>query len=123
VKILANENLYEPIIDYLRAQGHEVLSCRSRELSGASDDVVYRKAVDEGRVIVTMDKDFLKMRRFPPDACGGIIVVKIYRWSVADATRMFRQSFEQLNEEAVKGKLVIINPDGVRTRSPRRRRS
>ena len=76
MKILANENLYEPMIDYLRTAGHDVVSCRSRELSGSSDDAVYRKAVAEGRLIVTMDKDFLRMDRFPPSACGGIVVVK-----------------------------------------------
>jgi len=120
VKILANENLYEPIIDYLRSCGHEVTSCRDPQLSGSPDDAVYRKAVAEGLTIITMDKDFLRMRRFPPDACGGIVVVKIYRWSVDETTRMFRKSFEALDEDAMKGKLAIINPDGVRLRSPRR---
>jgi len=119
VKILANENLYEPMIDHLRGLGHDVVSCRSRALSGSSDDIVYRKAVKEGRLIITMDKDFLRMQRFPPDACGGVVVVKIYRHTVADTTRLFERHFGTLDEDAIAGRLTIINPDGVRHRTPR----
>jgi len=82
VKIFANENLFEPIIDYLRSLGHDVLSIRDAGLSGISDDEVYQRACKENRVIVTMDKDFSRMFRFAPEKCGGIIVVKIYKHTV-----------------------------------------
>ena len=47
MKIFANENLFEPIIDYLRSLGNEVLSIRDSSLSGISDDDVYEKACKE----------------------------------------------------------------------------
>lgn len=117
MRLLANENVYEPMIEYLRAEGHEVFSCRGSELSGASDDEVYRKAVEDDLTIVTMDKDFLRMKRFPPQACGGIVVAKIYRRSVDETTRIFREQFGKLVEERIRGKLVIITHDRVRVRS------
>ena len=89
MKILADENVFEPIIEYLRSKGHEVISVRSPELSGSSDDDLYRKAVAEGLSIITMDKDFLRMYRFPPHACGGIIVIKVYQRKVEETTRIF----------------------------------
>jgi predicted nuclease of predicted toxin-antitoxin system len=119
VKILANENLSEPVILYLQSLGHDVVSCRSPELSGSSDNEVYQKAVEEGRLIVTMDKDFLRMRRFPPDACGGIVVVKIYKRTLDETARLFRRYWESLEETRVQGRLVIMNPDSVRMRSTR----
>ena len=51
MKIFANENLFEPIIDYLRSLGNEVLSIRDSSLSGISDDEVYEKACKENMVI------------------------------------------------------------------------
>lgn len=56
MKMFANENLFEPIIDYLRETGHDVISVREG-LSGISDDEVYQLACKEKRVIITMDKD------------------------------------------------------------------
>jgi len=117
VKILADENVFEPIIEYLRSKGYEVISVRSPELSGASDDEIYQKAVRGKLTIVTMDKDFLRIRRFPPDACGGIILIKIYRRRVDETTEIFRSRFEQLNEQKIQGKLVIITSEGIRIRS------
>ena len=118
MRLLANENVFEPVIEYLRAEGHEVVSCRGTNLSGASDDEVYRKAVEDNLIIVTMDKDFLRMKRFPPQACGGIVVAKIYRRSVDETTRIFRERFGELSEESIRGRLVIISPERVRVRGP-----
>ena len=44
MKLFANENLFEPIIDYLRGLGHDVRSIRESGLSGISDDEVYQLA-------------------------------------------------------------------------------
>ena len=66
MKMIVDENLFEPIVDYLRGLGHDVLSIRDVGLSGISDDEVYQEACQEARLIVTMDKDFSRMFRFPP---------------------------------------------------------
>ncbi len=40
MKVFANENLFDPIIDYMRRLGHDVLSIREAGLCGISDDEV-----------------------------------------------------------------------------------
>lgn len=116
MKMFANENLFDPVIDYLRSIGHDVLSLREAGLSGISDDEVYKLACKEKYVIITMDKDFSRMFRFPPKACGGIIVVKIYRRTIDATLGIFKKFFEEIKEEDIKNNLVIITPEGIRTR-------
>jgi len=116
MKMFANENLFEPIIDYLKSLGHDVLSIRDAGLSGISDDDVYQRACKEQRVIITMDKDFSRMFRFPPEKCGGIIVVKIYKRNVNETLLIFKKFYESLQEEDILKNLVIITPEGVRIR-------
>jgi len=116
VKIFANENLFEPIIDYLRNLGHDVLSIRAAGLSGISDDEVYQKACEKNSVIITMDKDFSRMFRFPPEKCGGIIVVKIYKRTVDETLSLFKKFFESIQEKDMVKNLVIITPEGIRIR-------
>jgi predicted nuclease of predicted toxin-antitoxin system len=116
MKIFANENLFEPIIDYLKSTGVDVLSIRDSGLSGISDDEVYEKACRESMVIITMDKDFTRLFRFPPEKCGGIIVVKIYKRPIDETLVIFRKYYQSLKEEDIKGNLVIITPEGVRIR-------
>lgn len=116
MKLFANENLFEPIIEYLKCNGHDVLSIRDAGLSGISDDAIYQMACKQRMVIVTMDKDFTRMFRFPPQKCGGIIVVKVYKRTVENTLEIFKRYFYTLNEEDIKGKPVILNPEGIRIR-------
>ncbi|MFN3396354.1 MAG: DUF5615 family PIN-like protein [Thermodesulfovibrionales bacterium] len=116
MRIFANENLFEPIIDYLKSIGYDVLSIRDAGLSGISDDEVYEMACKGKYTIITMDKDFSRMFRFPPEKCGGIIVVKIYKRSVNETLLIFKKFFESIQEKDILNNLVIITPEGLRIR-------
>ena len=116
MKIFANENLFEPIIDYLRSLGNDVLSIRDSGLSGISDDEVFERACKENMVIITMDKDFTRIFRFPPEKCGGIVVAKIYKRTVDETLTIFKKYYQPIKEEDIKGNLIIITPEGIRIR-------
>src|SRR3972149_7427900 len=116
MKMLADENLFEPIIGYLKTTGNEVISVRDSGLSGASDGEIYKKACKENLVIITMDKDFTRMFRFPPANCGGIVVVKIYKRTVDETLAIFKKFFGLVRSEDILKNLVIITPEGTRIR-------
>jgi len=116
MRLLADENLLEPIIDHLRSQGQDVFSIRDAGLCGISDDNVYRKACEENRIIITMDKDFTRTFRFPPENCGGIIVIKLYKYMVDETLAIFKKMFRALDEQNIAHNLVIISAESVRIR-------
>ena len=120
MKILADENIYEPIIGYLRNLGDDVLSVRDSGLSGIPDDEVYKRACAEKRVIITMDRDFSRTFRFPPEGCGGIVIVKLYKVTVKEALKLFKDYFPVLKENDITRNLVIITQGGTRIRRSRR---
>ncbi len=64
MRFLANENLPRAVVEGLRAAGHDVAWMRV-EAPGATEDQVLAQPSDEGRVLVTLDKDFgeLDLRR------------------------------------------------------------
>lgn len=57
MRFLANENFPNPGIAYLRMQGFDIFSV-SEEWSGASDEDILAKAVQEALVILTFDRDY-----------------------------------------------------------------
>ena len=116
MKMLADENLFEPIIGYLKSRGYDVFSVRDSGLSGISDDEVFQRACKEKRVIITMDKDFSRLLRFSPGKCGGIIVVKIYKRTIDETLSIFRKHYESIQEKDIRNKLVIISPESIRIR-------
>lgn len=62
MKLLLDENVSPRIAVWLRDEGHDVYHVRERGRSGAPDHLVWRRAIDEGRVLVTIDaRDFVKL--------------------------------------------------------------
>jgi predicted nuclease of predicted toxin-antitoxin system len=57
VRFLVDECTGPAVARWLRAQGHEVFSVYE-EARGLDDDTILRKACDEGRILITNDKDF-----------------------------------------------------------------
>lgn len=57
MRILANENVPELIVERLRDARHDVSWVRA-DSPGATDQDVLQRAITEDRVILTFDKDF-----------------------------------------------------------------
>lgn len=93
MQFLANENFPNPGIEYLRSAGFEVISI-SESWSGASDEEVLAKAVQEDLIILTFDRDYgtlifryqlatppaivyFRMKGQAPDEAAQILVAKI----------------------------------------------
>ncbi len=56
-----------------------------------------------------MDKDFSNILHYPPGEHQGIIVVKLYRLKVADATKLFLDAINDIKPEDIRENLVIID--------------
>lgn len=74
MRLCANENQPGACIAALRAAGHDVLWVRE-SMPGASDELILACAKDEGRLLLTFDKDFgaLVFHRGLPASVGVIL--------------------------------------------------
>lgn len=79
LRILANENFPGPLIRELRQRGHDVTSVKD-SMRGAEDREVLATAQEEGRLVVTFDKDFGELAyRFGLPSSGGVILFRLSR--------------------------------------------
>jgi predicted nuclease of predicted toxin-antitoxin system len=74
MKFLANENVAGDAVVALRAKGHDVAWIRD-DAPGSRDEDVLARAVTEGRILITFDKDFgeLAFHSRLPAKCGIIL--------------------------------------------------
>jgi predicted nuclease of predicted toxin-antitoxin system len=75
MRILADENFPLPIVESLRKQNHDVLWART-DCPGLTDRTLLETAEADGRVILTLDKDFWQIalqRPIPLKWCGVIL--------------------------------------------------
>jgi hypothetical protein len=76
-RIYADANVPAGLVGYMRRHlGWDVLFVvEEDELRRASDVTHYRLAWQLRRTLVTLDRDYLDDRRFPPDQGGGVLVI------------------------------------------------
>jgi hypothetical protein len=77
-RIYADANVPAGIVAHmrLRLQWDVLFVLEENDLRRAPDVKHYQLAQQLRRTLVTMDRDYLDDRRFPPDGSGGVLVVQ-----------------------------------------------
>lgn len=94
MRLLANENCPSDTVNALRAIGHEVTWIRT-DAPGSSDVEVIALAAREGRILLTLDKDFgeLAFRAHLP-AGAGIVLLRVFPPVPSRVTALALQVFQ-----------------------------
>ena len=120
LRLLVDENLPRSLTTALREAGHEVWDIRELGLRGISDDQIFRQAQELGAALLSADKGFGNVLRFPPASHLGIVVVRLPSdMSVAELCRVVVGALQGLEPDELQGHLCIVRPGQVRFRPAR----
>ena len=115
MKFKLDENLGSLGKALLAVDGHDVMTVAEQKLDGSPDDALYRVCRDEGRVLITLDRDFGEVLRFPPEATAGIVVLTSPgRLSAKVITTRIAELAIALKAQPINRELWIIEPGRVR---------
>ena len=116
MRFKTDENLPREVADILVESGHDALRVDEQMLAGVADSAVTAVCLVERRAIVTLDTDFMDVRRFPPERYEGILVLRPHRQTVPRIVALTRRFVPLLDLEPLPGKLWIIDESRVRIR-------
>ena len=85
-------------------------------LSGADDPVVRDVAVQQERILVTLDADFANVLRFPPSGTPGVVRFRIHPATEEAIDAALRLAIPRLAQMSLAGKLVVIDERRIRIR-------
>ncbi|MCW8137732.1 MAG: DUF5615 family PIN-like protein [Planctomycetota bacterium] len=77
MKVKLDENLGVRGAQLLLDGGWDVATVAAQELSSSSDETLIEVCRVEGRALITLDKDFSSILRFPPARYAGIVVLRL----------------------------------------------
>lgn len=97
----------------LRERGHDVVWAGDWEKDPGDREILAR-AHREGRVLVTLDKDFGELSVVRNEPHSGI--VRLVGFSVRDQGRACQEVLERYGEELRSGALITVDPTRVRVR-------
>jgi predicted nuclease of predicted toxin-antitoxin system len=123
MRLLADENFPLPTVEALRQAGHDVLWVRT-DAPGAGDNALLDLAEVDGRVLLTLDKDFwqIAIQRRKPLERSGVILFRVHPAVPANVTPLVLRTMETDQEWG--GHASVVTVDRVlmvRSRRPETR--
>ncbi len=116
-KFVIDEDMPRSTGAVLKEHGYDVKDIRDYGLRGAEDEKIYEFAQSEEAVILTGDKGFGNILRFPLGKHFGIVVVHFpNEMSTTEVNRYLLERFNDLSEDDFKGNLIVVEPRKIRIR-------
>jgi predicted nuclease of predicted toxin-antitoxin system len=115
-RLKVDENLPDEIAELFLRHGHDAVTVADQGWEGLPDDELWRGIQAEGRWLVTADKGFADLRRFPPGAHAGVILLRLARQNRRDYSLLAETLLMQVELDEVVGAVIVVNERGVRVR-------
>lgn len=93
----------------LRSKGHDVLCTCEAGQETADDTEILRLAIDEDRILVTMDEHFGHWAILPLDRHPGVIRVRAHPATTANIAGLLVPFLATLDQQEVRNHLVILS--------------
>ena len=105
-RLYADEQFPRPVLELLRALGHDTLSVQEAGNAGLPDERVLDFAVTENRTVLTMNRrDFIRLHGLKANHAGIIACKDDQDWE-----RLARNINEAISSvETLTGKLIRVN--------------
>jgi len=116
VKLLLDENISPLHARELRTDGYDALAVTEVGLSGGSDEQVLEFAVNDHRVLVTLDADFANILRFPSENTPGLVRLRLHPPTEQAIRDSLRKALLLLKNVELRGRLAIVEPSKIRIR-------
>ncbi len=118
MKLKLDENLDARLALLLQEAGHDVVTVRDQNMRGSEDQALYERCIAEGRILVSLDKDFSNLLRFPPKDTSGIVVLRGPDDLFPTMRILVRTLIQALANDAPTGKLWVVEPGRIRIHEP-----
>ncbi|MCL0092615.1 DUF5615 family PIN-like protein [Dehalococcoidia bacterium] len=109
----ADECVSFQTVELIRSLGFQIEDLRKLGLRGLNDDEVFKIAQEKKAILVTYDKGFGNIRKFPPSSHNGVIVIKAF--DLRSMERCHKVLERLLNvEREFKGTFFVVNQNKYR---------
>ena len=114
MRFVVDENVSRFVIQSLVDAGHDVVSVHDVKLTGAVDDVIIQFGIENNRVIVTHDRDFGGLLRYPARENSGVILIRLRLPSPKNVWKALERALDTLDETRIRGRVVVIEDARIR---------
>jgi predicted nuclease of predicted toxin-antitoxin system len=112
MRILVDENIPLMSVEQLRRMGHDVLDIRGTADEGMPDELVWKKASQENRLLITTDRGFTHYR---DREHHGILIVSLRKPNSHEINKRVIEAIRRFSPDQWPGLLVVMRDKTVST--------
>ena len=116
MQFLADQDVYYITIEWLREEGHDVVTVKEVGMQGAADRDLLKRAREMDRLLLTRDKDFGALVFLEESESSGVILLRITPLTVDEIHQELRRLLEEQTEEELKKLFCVVEPGRYRIR-------
>jgi predicted nuclease of predicted toxin-antitoxin system len=116
MKLLLDQGLPRSTAELLRRSGFDAVHVGEVGFSTAEDASILKMALDEGRVVVTLDADFHALLALSGALFPSVIRLRIEGLKGKSAATLISEVTERCDEELARGAVVTVQPGRMRIR-------
>jgi len=117
MKFLVDNPVSPLVADVLRRDGHDAIHVLDYGLQAAPDDVIFARASQEGRIVVTSDTDFgLLAARMKIERPSIVLLHHSFPHRPSEQARILTRNLAQLSTALEQGSLVVLERRRIRIR-------
>ncbi len=116
MKFLLDMPVHQRTADWLRERGHDAVHARDIGLSQAGDDRILRKALQEGRIVLTMDLDFPRLLSLESHEGPGVILIRLEKPHPSEIHQRLETLFSLAHAGDLFHAITVIEETRIRIR-------
>jgi len=109
IRLYLDQMLHAELATLLRAEGHDVLTASEDGHARAEDTVLLSRAIDENRVVVTLDKHFGNWLILPLFKHTGVVRVKVSPTTTDEVSPLLIPFLSRHQQADFRNRLVIVS--------------
>jgi predicted nuclease of predicted toxin-antitoxin system len=114
MKFLVDECTGTSVVACLRDEGHDAVAV-VEVMPEADDEEILARAVSEGRIVVTNDKDFGELVYRSGWEHRGVVLLRLRDEQAENKVRMMKVALAQVGER-LRNHYVVVTEAGIRVR-------
>jgi predicted nuclease of predicted toxin-antitoxin system len=116
MQIKVDEDLPRQVIALLHEKGYKADSVVEQGMAGWKNSEIWRKIQTESRFLLTADKGFADLRRYPPGTHSGILLLRPDQDGIRPIVELLEKVLQSYDFAALAGTITVVTPRGVRVR-------
>lgn len=116
MRFLADQDVYQITVEWLRERGHDVVTARELNMQRASDRELLNKARSLNRVMLTRDKDFGTLVFLRQQKGTGVMLLRMTPATMDEVHETLHELLRTVDAPQLRQRFCVVEADRYRMR-------